>query len=164
MKAPKIEELFNPQVDTWVVAYRHASKYFGKVSELNYEPVTSTSPIRPRFLRPSSNVTLSPVFQLLTPARQVGLDAQGRPATSQVEVRSMGLIPEPFVIMVDFCDYKTPMHFEGADIQRVFSEMTEEDVKVYRSLLEGIIDTIQAQSAISLATPDQVAAVVRGRG
>ena len=163
MTTPKIEDLFDPEKHTWVVAYRHAAKYFGRVSHLNFDPC-SPGIIHKRFIRQSSSVTLSPVFQLLTPARQVGLDAQGRPATAQAEVRSMGLIPEPFVIMVDFCDYTTPMDFEGADIQRFFSEMTEEDVKLFRNLIEGVVNTIRAQSAISLATPDQVAAVVRGRG
>ena len=71
---------------------------------------------------------------------------------------------EPFVQLVDFCDYETPMHFEGADIQRFFEEMTDNDIKSYRLFIEGAIASIQAESPVALATPDQVAAVIRGRG
>lgn len=162
MKTPRIDTLFDIKKATWVVAYRHAAKYFGRICELDFEQYGHRL-VDAQTVRSAKHVALSPVFQLLTPSKQIPLTRDGRPATSKEDFHSMGFTTEPFVQLVDFCDYETPMHFEGADIQRFFSEMTEDDVKGYRSFIEGTIAGITAESPIALATPNETAAVIRGR-
>ena len=167
MITPKLDELFQPKKHTWVMAYRHSAKYFGRLIDIDgATPYGKTDVFA---IRKAKNVALSPIFQLITAQRQVPLDARGKPVEFDESGRptsrpvSTGITTEPFVQLVEFCDYMTPMHFEGADIQRFFSEMTEEDVKGYRGLLEGVVASVQAASPIALATPAETSKVIRGR-
>jgi hypothetical protein len=168
MITPKLDELFQPEKHTWVMAYRHSAKYFGRLIDIDgaKPPEGKTNVFA---IRKARNVALSPIFQLITAQRQVHLDAQGKPVRFDEAGRPMskpvstGITTEPFVQLVEFCDYMTPMHFEGADIQRFFSEMTKDDVKGYRELLEGVVNAVQAASPITLATPAETQQVVRGR-
>jgi hypothetical protein len=168
MNTPKLNELFQPEKHAWVMAYRHSAKYFGRLIDIDgaKPPEGKVSAFE---VRKAKNVALSPIFQLITAQRQVPLDARGKPIEFDESGRptsrpvSTGITTEPFVQLVEFCDYMTPMHFEGADIQRFFSEMTEEDVKGYRGLLEGVVASVQAASPIALATPAETSKVTRGR-
>lgn len=162
MITPKLDELFQPEKHTWVMAYRHSAKYFGRLIDIDgAKPPEGKTDVFA--IRKAKNVALSPIFQLITAQRQVALDAQGKPARNQQDVVKMGVTTEPFVQLVEFCDYATPMHFEGADIQRFFSEMTKDDVAGYRELIEGVVNSIQATSPIALATPAETNKVTRGR-
>lgn len=169
MNIPKIEEFFQPTKHTWVVAYRHSMKYLGRLCELNYETVTSETPVSPRFIRQSSSVTLGPIIQLLSPMKQVPLNQQGKPARSREETVGMAMMPEPIVLPVDFCSIFTKMYFEGTDIQRFFADMDEDSLTMHKNFLENALENARANEApdIALATPSDVAAlgaaVFRGR-
>ena len=164
MKIPKTEDIFTDK-DNWVVAYRHASKYIGRLHALNYDPVTEGG-IQARFVRSCSSVTLRPVIQLFTPTKQVPVNKQGQPPRDQTDIAGFVIQMEPIPMTVDFCDIYTPMHFEGTDIQRLFHEMSEKTATLYREFVENVLEQLRAREIqhVSLATPNEAAALVRGRG
>lgn len=165
MIIPKLEEFFQPEKHTWVVAYRHSAKYIGRLCELNYETVTGNTPVSPRFIRQSSTVTLGPVIQLLTPMKQIPLNKQGKPARSREETVGMAMMPEPIILPVDFCNLHTKMYFGGTDIQRFFADMDDDTLAVHKNFIENALENARANEApgIELATPSDIAAVTRGR-
>jgi hypothetical protein len=162
MTIPKLEEFFQPQKHTWVVAYRHSAKYIGRLCELNYERIEASSP---RFVRQSTSVTLGPIMQLLSPMKQIPLNKQGKPARSQAETVGMAMVPEPIILPADFCSLDIKMYFEGTDIQRFFSDMDKASFDIHKNFIENALENARANDApgIELATPGDVAAVLRGR-